>query len=328
MSKIEWTEKTWNPMHGCTKCSPGCDNCYAERMANRQKHMGTKGYEDGFAVTLRPDRLDQPLKNKKPTVYFVCSMGDLYHNDVPDDFIDKVYAVAALCSHHTFLFLTKNAKRMAEYWSCNYRFAMIEGNAQAIEAERSGADPSLWLAVHDLPNVVNMITVCNQKEADEKTPDLLRVPGRRGLSIEPMLGAIDLTACFWVDGSDNIASHTLSGQELPKSIHQVILGGESGPGARPMHPDWARGVRDQCAAAGVPFMFKQWGEWMHGSNFSKEEKIIWPCGQLTGATKEEVEEAVLVGGLDGGEKVCRVGKKKAGRTLDGEIHNELIWGAK
>ena len=114
-TRIEWTDKTWNPVSGCTKISDGCKNCYAEKMANRLKAMGTKGYENGFAVTLHPERLGEPLKIKKPTMYFVCSMGDLFHEDVPFEFIDSVWAVMAAAGQHTFQVLTKRPDRMKEY---------------------------------------------------------------------------------------------------------------------------------------------------------------------------------------------------------------------
>lgn len=280
-SRIEWTEMVWNPVTGCSKASPGCANCYAEKMAHRLQAMGCKGYENGFAVTLHPDRLDEPLRRKKPTVFFVCSMGDMFHEDVPDDFRDQVYAVMALCPQHTFLVLSKRAKGMADYWNDDYRFAYIEGCAQSLWNKKTGEDPSEWLAVHDLPNVWHGVTTENQEQADLRLDWLCRVPGKTFLSVEPMLSAIHFDP------------------EDIECVDAVILGGESGHGARPMHPDWARSVRDQCAAAGVagvPFTFKQWGD--------NPDPAAYESIPLVNARRDA---------------------KKGGRILDGHIHDDLPW---
>ena len=210
-SAIEWTEATWNPLTGCDKISPGCANCYAERMSLRLKLMGQKNYRNGFDLTLHEHALELPLKWKTPQRIFVNSMSDLFHKDVPAKFIQKVFATMRAASWHRFQILTKRSDRLAEL------------------------SPSI-----DWPrNVWQGVSV----ESDDYTfrVDHLRSTGAavRFLSIEPLLGPIpklDLT-----------------------NIHWVIVGGESGPGARPMREEWVLEIRDQCQSANVPFFFKQWG---------------------------------------------------------------------
>ena len=259
MTKIEWTEKTWNPVTGCTKCSPGCENCYAEKMARRLQAMGQPKYRDGFNVTLQRDVLDEPLRWKKPRMVFVCSMGDLFHKEVPFYFVHEVMRAIHKAPQHVYQILTKRPERMADYF-LTYR------------------TPSyVWLGV----------TVCNQAEADEKIPVLLGIPATvRFVSVEPMLEPVDLTrwvfdskkwylakcpTCNWIGstelcGSGDYFAH--DGCECPKCGHEcdalsdngldwVICGGETGANARPMNPDWARALRDQCKVCGVPFFFKQ-----------------------------------------------------------------------
>lgn len=213
-SRIEWTEATWNPTVGCTKISPGCKHCYAETMSKRLKAMHTPGYENGFRLTLLPNRLDEPLQRKRPTVYFVNSMSDLFHQGVPDQYIDKVFATIAQCPQHTFQILTKRAERLAKY-SADKR---LPRNA--------------WLGV----------SVEDPKYGLPRIDHLRRVrAGIRFLSVEPLLhdlGAIDLSG-----------------------IHWVIVGGESGPKARPMKLEWVMSIKRQCQEQGAQFFFKQWGGW-------------------------------------------------------------------
>jgi len=210
-SGIEWTESTWNPVTGCTKISPGCKHCYAERMAERLQAMGQPNYANGFALTLQSQMLERPLGWKKPQTIFVNSMSDLFHDDVPVEFIRRVFDVMARAHWHRFQVLTKRAERLA-----------VVG--------RELAWPSnVWMGVSV------------EDDRYRHRVDCLRAtPARtRFLSLEPLLGPIhDLN---------------LSG------IDWVIVGGESGPGARPMREEWATDLRDQCARAGVPFFFKQWG---------------------------------------------------------------------
>lgn len=223
-SSIEWTEMTWNPVIGCTKVSAGCKHCYAEVMSRRLKAMGTPGYELGFKqIRLRPEKLDEPLRRSKPTVYFVNSMSDLFHPKVPDTFIELVFATMRDASWHTFQVLTKRPDRMV---------AFLEGRH---------VPDHIWLGTsvenkrHGVPRIAHLR--CCDVDV-------------RFLSVEPLLediGKIDLHGISW-----------------------VIVGGESGIGARPMRPDWARNIQRQCEAADVRFFFKQWGA--HGADGIRRSK--------------------------------------------------------
>lgn len=212
-SRIEWTESTWNPVVGCTKLSAGCKHCYAEVMARRLQAIGVPGYEHGFKrVQTLPQRLDEPLRRKKPTVYFVNSMSDLFHVQIPDSYIDRVFQTMRAAEQHTFQVLTKRAERVAQY-----------------TAEHAVPD-NVWMGV----------SVENKRHGVPRIDHLRRVPAKtRFLSVEPLLedvGDLDLTG-----------------------IHWVIVGGESGHGARPMKAEWVRRVQRSCAEQGVHFFFKQWG---------------------------------------------------------------------
>jgi protein gp37 len=210
-SSIEWTDATWNPLTGCTKISPGCKHCYAERMALRLKAMGQANYSNGFDLTLHEEMLGQPLTWRKPRTVFVNSMSDLFHKDVPGEFIRQVFAVMRQASRHRFQVLTKRSARLA-------------GMAGEIDWPAN-----VWMGV-------------SVESADYAFRiDHLRSTGAavKFLSLEPLLGplpALDLRGIDW-----------------------VIVGGESGPGARPMASRWVTDIRDQCVEAGVPFFFKQWG---------------------------------------------------------------------
>jgi protein gp37 len=210
-SAIEWTDATWNPVTGCTKISPGCKHCYAERLAARLHAMGNPRYRNGFKVTLHSDQLTLPLRWKNPRRIFVNSMSDLFHEDVPEEFIHRVFEVMAQAHWHVFQVLTKRARRLAEL------------------APRLQWPSNVWQGV----------SVENARYTS-RVADLVKVPAAvRFLSIEPLLGPI--------------------GDLQLKGISWVIVGGESGPGHRPIHPEWVRAIRDQCMAAGVAFFFKQWG---------------------------------------------------------------------
>jgi len=224
-SRIEWTEHTWNPIVGCTKVSPGCKHCYAEAMAHRLQAMGAAGYEKGFSLRLRPEKLLEPLGRRKPTVYFVNSMSDLFHPKVPTAFIDQVFAVMNSATWHVFQLLTKRPERMTSYF------------------ERTRVANHIWIGTsvenrrHGVPRIAQLRAV----NADT-----------RFLSVEPLLediGAIDLRGIAW-----------------------VIVGGESGRGARPMEPAWARAVQRQCEETCTPFFFKQWGA--HGSDGIRRSKQL------------------------------------------------------
>lgn len=213
-SKIEWTEQTWNPTVGCTKISPGCKHCYAETMSKRLKAMGTHGYEHGFRLRLMPERLDEPLKRRKPTMYFVNSMSDVFHERVPFDYVDRIFETIERTPQHTYQMLTKRADRMATYFATR----SAPGNA--------------WLGV----------SVENRRYGVPRIDQLRQIQATvRFLSVEPLLeslGPINLTG-----------------------IHWVIVGGESGPKARPMKLAWLEEVSRQCRDARVAFFFKQWGVW-------------------------------------------------------------------
>ncbi len=357
-TKIEWTEYSWNPVTGCTPISEGCQNCYARRMANRLR--GRCGYpaEEPFRVTLHSERLEEPFKLRKPRKVFVCSMSDLFHENVPDEFIADVFGVMAVaCENfcgtndgkkqigtyktswgkeypvytpnyysgpHTFLVLTKRPDRMRTLLTSYhfrrkvaksaFKWAMNRVDAgylsERIDHQRLWPLPNVWLGV----------TAENQARADERIPILLQIPATvRFVSVEPMLGPVDLSLSDGVDLSMSVGTGLKPGKSyLINSLDWVICGGETGPGARPMHPDWVRSLRDQCQDAGVPFFFKSWGEW--SADYTEHDKrgVVafdgwwsegWPFGY----------------GLDhpNSIEVYKVGKKRAGRLLDGRTWDEM-----
>lgn len=266
---IEWTDETWNPVTGYDRVSPGCAHCYAETIANR--FAGTKAFPNGFAVTLHPERLDQPLHWWKPRRVFVNSMSDLFHPEVPDQFIAEVLTVMALCQKHTFQVLTKRPQRMAKLLADHGFWTMV-----GVAALARGVWPperGVSFDAHALPNVWLGVSVENQRYADLRIPWLLRTPAAvRFLSCEPLLGPIDLGiadhrghkrdyvgnydyVCLGCSTEDRDARWFVYDQPLD----WVIVGGESGAGARRMDVAWALSLRDQCAEAHVPFFFKQWG---------------------------------------------------------------------
>lgn len=278
-TKIDWADKAWNPVTGCSPISEGCAHCYAQRMAKRL--AGRCGYpaDDPFRVTLHEDKLTEPYTWKKPKRVFAGSMCDLFHEDVLEEWLWEIFATMAEHPRHTFIIITKRPERMCEVLNDLSFWACVEGTCQKRYHERTGEDPSLWLAVHGpLPNVIGMVTVENQKWADIRIPWLLKTElACRGVSLEPMLGEVDLGKYLWktcsdcggqmLTGSDGEAClcarySSRPGYERLRLLDWFIVGGETGPGARPMHPDWVRKVRDDCHAAGVPFFFKQWGEWL------------------------------------------------------------------
>jgi protein gp37 len=211
LSSIEWTQATWNPVTGCTKVSPGCKNCYAERMALRLKSMGQRNYKNGFELTVHQHMLDLPLRWVKPRSIFVNSMSDLLHPSVPEEFIYSVFTIMNRAHWHVFQVLTKRAGRLAS----------LDKNLEWA--------PNIWMGVSvEADHYIDRIDALRCTRAHTKF-----------LSLEPLLGPLpelDLSFIDW-----------------------VIVGGESGPRARPMQPAWVRDIRDQCVVAGVPFFFKQWG---------------------------------------------------------------------
>ena len=287
-TKIEWCDATWNPLAGCSIVSPGCHHCYAMRTAYRleamgqEKYQGTTEKKNGRILWTGKINLDEsalliPLKKKKPTTWFVNSMSDLFHESVPDELIARVFAVMALCPQHTFQLLTKRAERMVKFFDClclpsHWEHALNCHAAMLTHGERDLTD-FRW----PLQNVWLGVSVEDQQRADKRIPHLLNCPAAvRFISAEPLLGQIDL------DSPEADGLHALGcgheGCECgDRGIDWVITGGESGPGARPMHPDFVRSIRDQCVDAGVAFFFKQWGEWVEDiGQVNEAGRDPWP----------------------------------------------------
>lgn len=323
-TKIEWTDETWNPVRGCTIVSEGCKNCYAMKFAHRFSGEG-KPYE-GLTrqtstgpkwtgrVNLIWHELDKPRGWKKPRRVFVCSMSDLFHFEVPDEYIRDVLYTIAECPQHTFQILTKRPHRAAEFF-------------KEWESLISMPIQNLWIGT----------SIEDQKTANERIPHLLEIPAAvRFLSCEPLLGPVEINFTDRVIQCVNCEKeHLISARTERKNgvwrtnhcpecyhdsyfkpengftkINWVIAGGESGPGARPMHPDWVRSLRDQCQEAEVPFFFKQWGEWLPLDHLG--EDLYWH-------SKESRE----VGYGYTSNTMFRVGKKHSGNFLDGKQHLEF-----
>ncbi|MDV2503054.1 MAG: phage Gp37/Gp68 family protein [bacterium] len=314
MTTIGWTHRpetrgeSWNPITGCTRVSPGCEMCYAETLSHRLAAMGQPKYQGVTKpsgkwtgkVLLHEEALEVPYRWKKPRTVFVCSMSDLFHEDVPDDFIGRTLAICAINEKHTFLVLTKRAERLAEfakhYWGINEHGAMCSLPA------------NVWLGV----------SVEDQPTADERIPHLLEIPAAvRFLSVEPLLGPVDLSECLskvvhLATGSRfafGTSPHGPPSGGLQPGVDWVIAGGESGPGARACHLDWLRSIRDQCAHAGVPFFLKQLGAEPWDKVTLKHDET--PHGSVTITSPAPIK--------DGHGK-----KKRAGdlALLDGELHHE------
>ncbi|OHV85917.1 phage Gp37/Gp68 family protein [Ensifer sp. LCM 4579] len=356
-TKIEWTDATWNPITGCAVVSPGCTNCYAMKLAGTRlknhpsrkgltKDTKARGVEGGarqgskkgnpvWTGEMRFNRewLDQPLKWTKPRMIFVCAHGDLFAEGVPDEWIDQVFAIMPLCPQHTFQVLTKRPDRMRDYLTGK----LLEHRlvATQVQFEFDIPSPGRWPHL-PLPNVWLGVSVEDQKSADERIPLLLDTPAAiRWISAEPLLGPVDLT---WVDdgerdgcrlhfdaltglASDGEQSITGIFRQPDPKLDWVVAGGESGADARPMHPDWARALRDQCTAAGVPFLFKQWGQHkpvditIHdGTELAGD----WD-GTFIAAPNGEFKRFAY----EPGRMIAMlpVSKKAAGRLLDGIEHN-------
>ncbi len=261
MSKIEWTDKTWNPITGCRHVSEGCRNCYAERdwkrlAGNPRSVYHGRGFND---VMCHPERLRIPMGWRTPKRIFVNSMSDLFHPSVPRDFIDRVHAVMALCPQHQFQILTKRAAEMREYYQRLDEERVLRGYMAT-----DYGSPGPGILIHDakgtkrlkpwpLPNVHLGVSVEDQKTADERIPILLDTPAAvRWVSYEPALGPVEFGAFMPWESTEPFERYKVG-------LDWIVAGGESGPNARPSHPRWFRAVRDQCKAAGVPFYMKQMG---------------------------------------------------------------------
>lgn len=343
-SKIEWTERSdWNPIRGCTRVSEGCRHCYAEQIAGRFSDPGQAFH--GFAqrtsaggrwtgkVELVEDRLTLPLRWRKPSLIFASSTSDIFHESLSDGDIDRIFAVMALAPHHRFQVLTKRAERMRA-WFDRYDGAHDDNCAdmvsKALEPRLSTLlatrDAHNRLAHWPLPNVWPGVSVEDQAAADERIPHLLATPAAvRFLSCEPLLGPVDCAPFLNKNIPD--AGESGCGEIRPlrvASIDWVIAGGESGRGARPMHPDWARNLRDQCADAGVPFFFKQWGEFAPGEiagEFLNPDRAAKGFEYFDGRWDECWSEPE--GHCDDEPDVYRIGKSRAGRLLDGVEHSGM-----
>lgn len=340
-SRIEWTDATWNIVLGCDRVSAGCSGCYAISNARiRESHpdpkiavpyAGLVERRDGRMdwtgqVNLVPDRLHLPLSWKKPRKIFVTAQSDLFHPAVPDEFLVQVFAVMAVAQRHVFQVLTKRPGRMRALLG-RPEFTEQVGRA-ATELDRSWTAAAGW----PLPNVWLGVSAEDNRWASIRVPGLLQTPAAvRFVSAEPLLSAITLCCC---DGTATLLSQ--HGCPLHGSVRLdwVIVGGESGPNARPMHPDWARQLRDQCHAAGVAFLFKQWGEWgpstgEPGDRWVPPEPDGDPLlAQPADPAKRLAQEVMnrlsgvplLVPVADA--PMRRVGKRQAGRRLDGRSWDE------
>lgn len=280
ITRIEWADKTWNPITGCTKCGPACANCYAERDHTKRHKAYLAGklqnmpcYAKPFdQVRFLPERLAQLQVGGEPRRFFACSVSDLFHPDVREEWQRAIFQAFAARPRHTFCVLTKRWGQMRDF----------------VASHKPDYVHSTW----PLPNVLHGATVWDQPSMDAAAKHLLKMPigARLFLSVEPMLGPVVIPA------------------ELLARLSWVICGGETGTGARPMHPDWTRSLRDQCQSAGVAFFFKQWGEWA--------ERHALQCN-------EPGIKGKLWHNFDPDTSVCRVGKMRAGRGLDGRTWNEV-----
>lgn len=288
---IEWTDATWNPTTGCDRTSPGCDNCYALTMAKRLKAMGSERYQNdgdprtsgpGFGLTMHPDALDLPLKWRKPRRVFVNSMSDLFHHGVSGQFLGQVFDVMRRCPQHTFQVLTKRSQPMSKILPMLYRDCMPALSPEPL--------PNVWLGV----------SIESDRYAFRANHLRMTPAAVRFLSLEPLLGplpSVDLLGIDW-----------------------VIVGGESGPNARPMHPDWVRRIRDRCVAAGVPFFFKQWGEFAPEDQVAVPEKT--PAGYFGYSGEWSGPRARIWGTANPPVIMAKVGKHAAGRVIDGRTWDE------
>lgn len=367
---IEWTDATWNPVTGCSVVSPGCTNCYAMRLAGTRlrNHATRRGLtRDTKAgpvwtgdVRFNARALTEPLRWTKPRSIFVCAHGDLFHENVPDEWIDRIFAVMALCPQHTFQVLTKRSARMRAYLSTGRAHPVaLEALSVTLQCYSVNSNVGKGIIIQGdiahlkdwpLPNVWLGVSAEDQTRADERIPDLLATPAAvRWVSAEPLLGPIDFervgtlesvgralpkvieretrgrpstgagsicgaqiegigsvgSSITFFQTPDHMGGFTAASPRAWPRLDWVVVGGESGPNARPMHPQWARDIRDQCAAAGVPFFFKQWGKWLADECLPE---YFTPA-----------ENPLCIHGAD----FSAFSKKTAGRLLDGREHSAM-----
>ena len=349
---------TWNPVSGCTKLSAECKHCYVERDWHRLTHLPAYAGRAFTDVACHEERLDQPLRWQRARRIFVCSTADLFHADVPDAFLDRVFGIMALCPQHTFLVLTKRAARMQRYLSTPGRREAIAGAADGFpathpidwvradggESIERGGDPNeetSWLPRWPLPNVHVGVTAGTQESANERIPLLLETPAAvHWVSAEPLLGPLDVTRWIvkelpvlddeldapdgaFVDGMERVGDRWIR----RVGLDWLVPGGESGSrkNARPMHPQWARDLRDQCAENGVRFYFKQQGEWILGSDATNDQlnnPKVWGCwvNINDGKTHDGNCQSAF---REGDVNMLYVGRKVSGNLLDGCEHKEM-----
>jgi protein gp37 len=381
-TSIEWADKTWSPIIGCDRVSPGCDHCYAVTTARIRSSNPHPGIAEAFAGTVDSingrldwtgrinqleDRLTQPLTWKKPRKVFVNSLSDLFHKNVTDEFIARVFAVMALTPQHTYQVLTKRHARMRsvlnDRCTCGnghvpgvhlrsaMTWAVSQANPNRIPGVPDDAEQRVYNTPWPLPNVHLGVSVENQHWADIRIRALLDTPAAvRWISAEPLLGPVDLTRIHAGSRQQPDMVYDALGQrygvpglwQAPTTsrLDWVVAGGESGPQARPAHPDWFRSLRDQCAAADVPFLFKQWGDWGLDAPLDSEGRLlrgvrglgvavandgtVYQPGDLTYPDGPRRAEAFRANHQRAHlTAMYRVGKKAAGRELDGQEHNQF-----
>ncbi|THU34227.1 phage Gp37/Gp68 family protein [Niastella caeni] len=358
MSKIEWTNRTWNPVVGCSKVSAGCKNCYAIRMAWRLQHIPNS--KDKYAGTVEKTAGGQlnwtgkvniiekefvkPFTWRKPSMVFVNSESDLFHESVPFQVIRSLFGVMSVCKEHTFQILTKRPQRMLDFFEwlklmdpewqddpANYAYDLCV--EYGIE---TGCGSAFETDAWPLKNVWLGVSVEDQNTANERIPLLMQIPAEvRFLSCEPLLSTINFTLKYkigpsnhWTENYDvllgNKYSYDLGSKVIATKIDWVIAGGESGKDARPLHPEWVRSIRNQCKTAGTPFFFKQWGEW---KPYEDGDLSTFDTGTFVDKPGEWGDHPVgtftCIHGINWGTPMSRVGKKKAGRSLDGRQWNEF-----
>lgn len=341
-TKIPWCDETINPIkvkgggYHCTKTSPGCDNCYAEKINSR---FGNQRPFDNSPVEFELDKsvLLKPVTWRKPKKIFIQSMGDVFHENVPDSFIKEILFYVWYNRKHTFIILTKRPERIAGKGQCsNCGYLAPVGDEEPCpncgRTERQMREAGFGTHQRDWPkNLWIGVTAENQVMADLRIPILLSIPAAvRFVSVEPMLGHINIAGYLGWNGLRRMGDGLLYRWAAPK-IDWVICGGETGPHARPMHPDWVRNLRDQCQAAGVPFFFKSWGEWAPVQRNNDSNQVYIRRDGLTVTAKKfacldkQGRDVLDLPGLWDEDDVdmAFVGKKAAGDILDGRQYHEF-----